>query len=523
MKKTIIIILLLILSLLNVKAANLEMDYINNPYYYRVWENTTDTGKLTFYNLDGKVVYCVEPGAHITDNTYFEVSSDVLGLSNEILNNIKLIGYYGYEYPGHDTVNYKIATQALIWEKLRNLSVTFWTGRDKTGDEVNVNNEKNEILRLINKHYLNPNIDNLTISKDTDYMIIDSNNVLENYEIIDNDNLDVSISGNKLHINGDVGDYQITLKKRKYDNETSIVYMGSDGISQKMMKLRLDEDKYYKINIHIVGGKINLQKLDYNTKTNTTIGSSSLENAKYGIYDQDDNLVETIITNNFGEAESNLLKLGTYYVKEITSSYGYELDTNTYEVNLNVDNLESKLKVYEKLRENKITLIKTVEGDSSLLDGEENITFEIYFKDNMELYKTVTTNEDGVVSFSLPYGNYIIHQVNTNSGYLKCEDFELVVNELKEEVYKVVYDKRVGNLKIIKVDSKTNLPLSNALFELYDINNNLKAQGCTNKEGILEFNNLLFDKYKVIERVAPKGYSLNTNEYIIYNLWTSWF
>ena len=41
-KKIIIVCLLFVISLLiipNVKAATLEIENSNNPYYYRVWEN----------------------------------------------------------------------------------------------------------------------------------------------------------------------------------------------------------------------------------------------------------------------------------------------------------------------------------------------------------------------------------------------------------------------------------------------------------------------------------------------------
>ena len=493
------------------------MEYVNNPYYYREWENTVDSGKLTFYKLDGKVVYCIEPGEHITDNTYLEASIDTLGLSNEVLRDIKLIGYYGYEYPGHDNLNYHIATQALIWEKLRNMRVSFWTEKDKNGIEINVDNEKNEILRLIRSHELKPTIDtNITISKDKEYIFTDTNNVLDTFEIVDNSNLNVSIVNNELHIKGDVGDYELTLKKKKYNNETSILYVGSDGISQKMMKLRLEDENILKINIHIVGGKIFLHKLDLDSNSNETIGNSSLENACYGIYDLNNNLIDTITTNNLGEGVSNLLKLDKYIVKEITPSYGYELDLNTYELEFDLNNLEINLNVLEKLKEIDVTIIKTMEGDYSLLLGESNITFEIYFKDNNVLYKEITTNNDGVIKFKLPFGNYLIHQVNTNPGFLKADDFELTINEDKEEYYQVIYDKRVGNIKILKTDSNTNEGLPNALFEIYKLDNNsLIYSGYTNEEGVIEINDLLLGKYKVVEKQSPNGYLLNNKEYIV--------
>ena len=521
MKKTItfiaISLIVLLFNLNVVSAKNLVLDYENNPYYFREWEDHFDSGKLTFYNLDGEVVYCVEPGLHITDNTYLESNMDILGLSDEVLESIKLIGYYGYEYPGHDTNNYRMATQELIWEKLRNINVSFWTGKNQTGNNINIENEKNEILNLINKHYLKPTIDNnLVLSKDKKYEFIDNNNVLDNYEIInDNNNLTISKDNNKLTIIGEIGEYNITLKKIKYDNKKSILYVGSDGISQKMMKLRMDEEILYNINIKIVGGKIKLNKLDNDTKNNETIGNSSLKDAVYGVYDLNNNLVDKITTNELGIGSSNYLKIDKYIIKEITPSYGYELDSNIYEVELNLENLEQELNVYEKLKKVDVILIKTIEGDYSLLNGESDITFEIYFKDTNELYKKIITNKDGVCKLKLPYGEYIIHQVNTNNGYLKSDDFEILINEDNEEIFKVIYDKRIGNLKIIKIDSNTNELLSDAFIEVYDEDNSLIYSGYTNEDGSIEIKDLLIGKYKVIEKEAPDGYILSNMEYIV--------
>ena len=354
----------------------------------------------------------------------------------------------------------------------------------------------------------------MILSKDTEYTFTDNNNVLENYEIINNNNLIVRKDNNKLIIKGDVGDYELTLKKIKYNNNASMLYISSNGVSQKLMKLGIEDDFIYKINIHIVGGKIKLKKLDSDSKDNKTIGTSSLKDAVYGIYDINNNLVDKIITNEFGEGEVSNLKIDKYIIKEITPSYGYELDTNNYEIQLSLDNLEQEITVYEKLKKVNITIIKTLEGDNSLLDGEKNISFEIYLKDNNRFYQIIITNDDGVANINLPYGTYLIHQINTNKGYLKGEDFEIIVNEEKDKIYKVVYDKRVGNLKIIKIDSKTNENLENAFIEVYN-DNNLIYSNYTNKDGIIEINDLLLGKYTVIEKTAPEGYILNNKEYII--------
>jgi len=503
----------------NVLAESVEkltLDYQNNPYYYRIWENHTDSARLRFYNLNGEVAYCVEPGINITSDTYVSIDNSNFPFSNEILERIKLIGYYGYEYPNHSTNNYRMATQSLIWETVRNIQVNYYTGINGTGNLVDIANEKNEIMRLVNNHYVVPNINNdLKLSINKDNVLVDTNQVLNDFEIINNNsNLVVSKKGNELHIKSDVlGDYQLVLRKNKYDNKNSILYVGSDSYSQKLMKLRYDSNVELKINIHILGGKINLKKLNKDSMDNNTIGFSKLKEARYHIFDSNDNYVSELITNELGEAESEILSFGEYYLKEIMPSYGYLVDPNKYYFTIDSNNLVKEITSYEELDKKEVTIIKTIEGDYSLLSKESDITFEIYL-DN-KFYDTITTDKDGIAKIKLPYGKYVFHQVNTQEGYLKSDDFEVLVNELNDNQVKVIYDKKVrGKLRIIKSDLDKDIRLKDALIEVYK-DNKLIYSGYTDEDGLIEIDNLFVGEYKIIEKEAPKDYILNKEEFIV--------
>ena len=519
MKKLFIFITCIFMLLIskNVYAYEiLTREYQGNLYYYRTWSDDFDTDRLNFYYLNGEVAYCIEPGVHLTDNTYIEVSNDYLPFNNEVLEKIKLIGYYGYEYPGHSNNNYKMATQSLIWETVKNMNVSFYTGKNKTGSLVDVSNEKNEIMNLVNNHYVKPNYnDDLILSIDKDNVLYDSNNVLDNYEIInDNDNLEVYKDGNNLHIKStNIGDYEIILRKIKYDNKSTLLYVGSDMQSQKLMKLRYDTLVELKINIHIVSGKINLEKKNKDNNDNNKIGNTTLEGAKYQIYDENNNMILELITNDLGISSASYLPFGNYYLKEITPSYGYLKDLNKYDFTIDSNNLDITITSYEELIKKNITIVKTIEGDYSLLDGEENIEFEIYLDNN--LYDKIITNKDGVARINLPYGNYTFHQLNTKDGYIKSDDFSIKVDENTNDLIKVIYDKRVlGKIKIIKSDLENDQRLENALIDIYK-DSELIYSDYTNKDGLIELDNLLVGEYKIVERMAPNDYILDDKEYIV--------
>lgn len=75
-------------------------------------------------------------------------------------------------------------------------------------------------------------------------------------------------------------------------------------------------------------------------------------------------------------------------------------------------------------------------------------------------------------------------------------------------------EKIKGNLEIRKKDYSSNNPLSNVMFHIYDINDNLIYEGMTDDKGILKVYDLDFGKYYIKEIKPSKYYKLN--EEVIY-------
>ena len=71
------------------------------------------------YYMDGRIVYCVEPGAQIYTN-YYNGVLDLYssGINSDIVDRISLIGYFGYDYPGHNSDSYFMAAKEFIWESV---------------------------------------------------------------------------------------------------------------------------------------------------------------------------------------------------------------------------------------------------------------------------------------------------------------------------------------------------------------------------------------------------------------------
>ena len=70
---------------------------------------------------DGKFVYCIERPKDINENGYYKeyyYNDKQFNLTDEQLERINLLGYYGYQYKNHTDIKWYGVTQFLIWKTL---------------------------------------------------------------------------------------------------------------------------------------------------------------------------------------------------------------------------------------------------------------------------------------------------------------------------------------------------------------------------------------------------------------------
>ena len=272
--------------------------------------------------MDNTTVYCIEPGVDITTHLYNGAVGWVNSpYSSEVNRKIQLIGYYGYEYPGHHTLRYRMAAQALIWETTGGQIVEFWTEASGWGDYINIDYEKNEIMKLVNTHYQVPSFNNEyktgVIGKDITFT--DTTGVLSNYQIYNSNGATSSINGNTLTVvPNKVGEITVSLVRKSYTNNPTTIFVGIDERSQKMAYFGLDDPVVASVKMNVLGGRIEIVKTDVDTGTTTPSGEASLIGAVYGVYDLNDNLITTLTTDNNSYAISDYLPdLNVYYLKGV--------------------------------------------------------------------------------------------------------------------------------------------------------------------------------------------------------------
>ena len=448
-----------------VSAATLTQTPVDNWYYTRRGGGKPYmSAQWNLYDLDGKTAYCIEPGVNITTSDYEGAIGWINSpYSDEVNRKIQLYGYYGYNYPGHGNLRYRAAAQSLIWEATGGQIIEFWTERYGNGNFINLNAERNEILRLASTHYEVPTFDSDTkdavIGETTTFT--DTKGILSNFDVVKSSDASVSINGNTLSVTPNVvGNITVVLKKKTYTQDPTIIFVGKDATSQKMGMFGVDDPVLVRVKLNVVGGSLKINKKDLDTKLSKPQGDATFKNAVYELLDENYNFItDLIIDDSFGAKTDKILSPNKIYIlREKTASEGYLLDKTEYRFKIDRDNLDIEMDVYEDVIEKTVNIYKVfADGSTTILKGEPNVSFEIYLKSTGEYYKTIKTDEKGFVSVKLPYGKWIFKQVSSTSGFEKVKDFEIVINnDSDEDITKIISNAEIkAKLKLIKVDSES--------------------------------------------------------------------
>jgi hypothetical protein len=480
------------------------------------------------YTIDGNVAYCIEPNVH-EGVDYTEASYEATGLPTSIRDRLLLIGYYGYTYSGHQTIQYRAATQGMIWDTIvgDNAYTHFTTGRFSTGSILDVSKERAEIERLISNHYKVPSFSNQTYTLQVGESITlsDTNNVLGDFNI-SVDGANYSIDGNQLTlIATKSGDITLTMTK-KIDYSSSYKIFTSDGY-QNMMTAGNVDPVNSNVKISAYYGSIELNKTDEENKI--AQGQATLEGAVYGVYKNDGTLVTEITTDVNGYAKSDaILSYGSYYLQEINPSTGYYLDNNKYSFEIKGTEIVTK-NVTEKVIKNYVSILKQydyVDGNTTFLNAESGITFEIYYPNGTK-YSQITTDKNGYATINIPYGIWRFHQVNTNTGFEKIYDFYITIDENSEseQYFNILNNKLSAYLQVIKIDEETNniIALADTTFKILNTDTNqyvsqyvggkIYSEFKTDENGrFMSYLKLEAGNYKLIEVSSPKNYLLNNDD-----------
>lgn len=209
---------------------------------------------------------------------------------------------------------------------------------------------------------------------------------------------------------------------------------------------------------------------EYGWPYGITQGDATLEGAVYGLYNNGV-LVDTYTTDANGYFLTDYYVCGdNWYLQEITPSEGYLLDDTRYYIDCSAYEYTVELNteyidVYEAIIRGKISLIKHCDDGSTKIETpEEGAAFIVYLK-SAGSYDNAADNERAILicdehGFAetewLPYGTYIVEQIDGWEGKEMMPAFEVNVNA-DGETYRYLINNATfeAEIEIVKKDVET--------------------------------------------------------------------
>lgn len=512
-------------------------DVVWGQYYYthhRGTEYFWDSVRYIERLSDGAKLYCIQPLVHIQNDAVYDVYTDNYAahanLDDATWKRIERIAYYGYSYfkdgIDHSDVKWYAAAQMLIWRAAAPDVDAYFTRtiRGERDDSI-LRDEMDEINWLVDNHEQVPDfVDFPTSMYIGDKLSVqDNSNMLSKFTVKNVTGGKVEKSGDVLNLSSTYGNnikFSLVREHGEYRAPVKLYYSSNSQMAIYRGSLETIKKDYQ---IPVKRGRIKISKKDEYTGADPISPEATLEGAVYGIYNMDGSKVLELETGSAGDVSSgDLSRLGDFYVQEITPSKGYLLDERKYKVTISKDDLYPSLTVYERPIMGFVKLVKLFEDEKGVLQPEKNVSFELYFKANNQKYRTVVTDENGEITLDLPYGTYIVHQVNTLHGYEKVDDFEIVIDGKSDEIIvKQMINRPIkAKVKVLKKNSETGEIIRQAGFKFKIRKVDTGEYICENNTCIYETNlageflttaELLSGSYELIEISSIYGYVLNKN------------
>ena len=500
-------------------------------------ENQYGFDYISHLYVGDKTVFCIEPmELFVAGNDYVPDSAKWDELSETQRQAIWEINYYGYSYPGHESENYYVATQIMIWQVVTgNWYQPYYMDGSTTYD---ISNEVNEINNLRSTPQGRPSFNNQTIKMglNTPVTLTDTKGTLSNYSVNSGNGIDASVNGNDLtvSITSENYDKTLTFSRNFGARDVNIIY-GSGGYQRVIyLASRRDPSPNFKLNFELLYADIEVEKQDVETGTSTQ-GDATFNGTLFAIKDSNGNTLETITTNG-SKAKSKKYPIGTTLnVCEVAAPEGYLNNStcNSVELKYSGDNTPSTFSttIKDQVIKGRIEIAKTIDSqvDGSHVDKPgKGFKFDIVSKTTNKTVATLTTDEDGkAISDYLPYGTYIVKE-HRKEGYNILLPFEVQISQNNKTYFYNVYNDSIkAELTIYKTDAETGkrIPASGVEFKLKDSDGNYVSQTVTyptkyetdtfltDENGSVHLPSpLQYGEYKIVEIKAPQGYVLKDAE-----------
>ena len=260
-------------------------------------------------------------------------------------------------------------------------------------------------------------------------------------------------------------------------------------------------------------------------------------------------VVAEITTDENGYAETDLLYLGKYEIKEVQAPYGYVRNSESQFVELTYAGQEiavldtvnaSFVNDYQSVE---ISLSKVMENDELFGIGNNNeylsVRFGLFAAEDIQAADGTVIPADGLLSevsldenmtakfdVQIPFGRYYVQEIATDEHYvLNGEKYLVNFEYMGQDIRTVDIDcgqfvnllKR-GRIEGHKVDDKSE-PLENAVFGLFTADcvkfsrDTAVMTAASDENGYFVFDEIPYGEYIIHESETPTGYIFSDESY----------
>lgn len=346
------------------------------------------------------------------------------------------------------------------------------------------------------------------------------------------------------------GDYRLIEEKTPegYTTAASIDFNISDQKAAEAVVMYDEPIKCY-VQIFKHGEmltKTEIVDCEYGKYTKFKWEDAPMSQISFDMYDENDNLVDTIVTNENGTGVSTDLAFGSYKIKErvpdgwVDKHVVYNVKF-TWLQGMTETNLTASVTVNNESCNTQVNINKV--GEEAVLNstGEyeyvekplKGVLFGIYAKDAIKDYSGkeiaaadtcvgyAVTDSNGVASCDskLVRGEYYYKELKTaGPQYVMDEDlhpFTLILANSKISTFNVnetLPIKNVlarGNIKVLKVNKDGRAPLAGAEFDVFNADGKIVDHLVTGADGTAMTKVLPYGKYSLRETKAPTGFVLS--------------
>ena len=508
--------------------------------------------------VNGALAYCIQPGVRSDDSrNYVQGSSGCwYNLPASVQSGIALAlacGYPSAEYGtaygdsnSSDIVNAEkwAATQAVIWDLIceyrspydyRSWGISpFYTCVD-TSRYPTFALWYSEIVDAMQSATDIPSFaatssrwcDTIELTKDSSgnysASVTDSNGVLSDFNFASNSGNGITFSqrGNTLTITATAEAAKGLSTEKTYSatgsaygidpDEAVLCWYDSTGKYQSLASYTgtgLDPVRaYIKIKATVTEdkGSLTINKTDADT-------GKALAGVTYRLFDSAGNKIADTTTGTGGKAVFSDLPLGSYTYQEISAPEGYVVDDTKYPITITASALNITATHTNALGKSGVEISKVDADSNTPLQGAG---FRLYDASGGQVAEGYTDANGKLTFTDLKLGSYTCKEFQAPAGYeLDDTAFSVAMNQ-NGQTLKVTRENKLitGSIEILKVDADTKQPLAGVVYRLFDADGNKIADGTTDANGKVTFDNLKPGSYSYQEISTVDGYQLDETKY----------